>query len=63
MFLMLTFFCQYHRVLITVAVFFEGMFIKAGYNETKKGLRVEEATEESLRDALLWLPRSFTGKE
>ena len=50
-------------MLITVAVFFEGMFIKAGYNETKKGLRVEEATEESLRDALLWLPRSFTGKE
>ena len=31
------------------------MFIKAGDSETKEGLRVEDATGESLGGALLWL--------
>ena len=33
---------------------FESMFIKAGDSETKEGVRLEEATEESLGGALLW---------
>ena len=42
---------------------FDSIFIKAGASETKEGLRVEEATEESLRGALLWLPRNFIGEK
>ena len=37
-------------------------FIKSGDSESKEGLRVEEATGESLGSALLWLPRKVTGK-
>lgn len=42
---------------------FENMFINAGDNETKKEVRVEETTEESLGSALLWLPRDVIGKK
>ena len=37
---------------------FESTFIKAGDSETK-----EEATGESLGDALFWLPRNVTRKK
>ena len=40
----------------------ESAFIKAEDNETKEGLRVEEATGEILRHALLWLPKNIMGK-
>ena len=41
---------------------FESTFIKAADSEAK-GLRVEEATGESLGRALLWLPRNLVRKE
>ena len=41
----------------------ESTFFRAWDSETKKGLRVEEVTGESLGSALLWLPRNVIGKE
>lgn len=42
---------------------FESAFIKVGGSKTKEGLRVEEATGESLGSTLLWLPRNLIGKK
>lgn len=45
-----------------VQVILRVCFIKAGECETKEGPWEEEATRESLGDALLWLHRSVIGK-
>lgn len=42
---------------------FEILFIKADDRETKKGLRVEEATRQSLGGALIWLSTNIIGKK
>ena len=42
---------------------FESVFVKAGDGETMEGLRVEEATGESLGGALLWISRNITEKK
>lgn len=42
---------------------FESAFIKVGGSKTKEGLSVEEASEESLGNALFWLPRNLIGKK
>lgn len=37
--------------------------IKAGHSETKEGIRVQEATGESLGSALLWFSRKAIGQK